>query len=43
MPTIHIYLTDAEYLHLAKIGKPSAIGAEWIKERCEQEKKGEMK
>lgn len=43
MPTIHIYLTDVEYMTLAKKGKPSAIGAEWIKERCDQERKGENK
>lgn len=43
MPTIHIYLTDDDYDVLRKNGKPSAIGAKWLKERCEQERNGEMK
>lgn len=37
MPSINIYVTDEIYQHLAKQGKPSAVGKKWIEERYNKE------
>lgn len=39
MPSVNIYVTDEIYQHLAKSGKPSAVGKEWIEERYNKETK----